>query len=208
MPAVIDPVTGLELYELSHRWACIRRSSRATRRSSSNALPITQARRDDAQDHHDLSHLDASERADPPRARRAGGRDLELQKFFGTGVVLSLPKKKWGLIEPSDLERAKPAIKAGDIVLINTGWHRKYADSKEYFGYAPGLSKHAADWLVKKRVKLVGVDTACNRSSAGDVAWAASQRPQINICCRNTRKLPAAGDQGFSGMECGAPHVA
>jgi len=64
------------------------------------------------------------------------------------------------LIEPADLERTKPQIKAGDIVLIDTGWHRKYSDSKEYFRYAPGLSKRAAQWLVKKRVKLVGVDTA------------------------------------------------
>ena len=27
--------------------------------------------------------------------------------------------------------------------------------------HAPGLSKKAAEWLVKKKVKLVGVDTAC-----------------------------------------------
>ncbi len=64
-------------------------------------------------------------------------------------------------MEPEDLEKAKPEIRAGDIVLINTGWHDRYADSKEYFGYAPGLSKQAAEWLVKKKVKLVGVDTAC-----------------------------------------------
>jgi len=107
---------------------------------------------------HTSTHLNAPIHL-VPGAPAVG--DLELQKFFGTGVVLSFPKRKWGLIEPSDLERAKPQIKAGDIVLINTGWHRKYADSKEYFGYAPGLSKHAAEWLVKKRVKLVGIDTAC-----------------------------------------------
>ena len=87
--------------------------------------------------------------------------DLALERFFGTGVVLSIPKKKWELIEPTDLEKAKPAIEAGDIVLINTGWHRRYSDSQEYFGHAPGLSKKAAEWLVKKKVKLVGVDTAC-----------------------------------------------
>jgi kynurenine formamidase len=65
------------------------------------------------------------------------------------------------LIEPKDLEQATPAVLADDIVLINTGWHRKYSDSKEYFGHAPGLSEAAAQWLVEKKVKLVGVDTAC-----------------------------------------------
>jgi kynurenine formamidase len=107
---------------------------------------------------HTSTHLNAP--IHPVPGAPAVG-DLALQKFFGTGVVVSIPKRKWGLIEPSDLERVKPQIKAGDIVLINTGWHRKYSDSKEYFGYAPGLSKHAAEWLVKKRVKLVGIDTAC-----------------------------------------------
>src|SRR3984885_15637107 len=94
-----------------------------------------------------------------PRAAGIGG--LALDRFFGPGVVVSIKKKKWELIEPADLERAKPKIEPDDIVLINAGWHHKYGDSKEYFGYAPGLSKSAAEWLVKKRVKLVGIDTAC-----------------------------------------------
>jgi kynurenine formamidase len=162
MPAVIDPVSGLELYELSHRWGMYTpifpgyeeiKLERITHHAKQGVMThkITTI-------FHTSTHLNAPIHL-VPGAPAVG--DLELQKFFGTGVVLSLPKKKWGLIEPSDLERAKPAIKAGDIVLINTGWHRKYADSKEYFGYAPGLSKHAAEWLVKKRVKLVGIDTAC-----------------------------------------------
>ena len=162
MPAVIDPVSGLELYELSHRWGMYTpifpgyeeiKLERITHHAKQGVMThkITTI-------FHTSTHLNAPIHL-VPGAPAVG--DLELQNFFGTGVVLSLPKKKWGLIEPSDLERARPAIKAGDIVLINTGWHRKYSDSKEYFGYAPGLSKHAAEWLVKKRVKLVGIDTAC-----------------------------------------------
>ena len=44
-------------------------------------------------------------------------------------------------------------------MIINTGWHKKYSDSKQYFGHAPGLSKAAGEWLAAKNVKLVGVDT-------------------------------------------------
>src|SRR5262249_58746395 len=77
--------------------------------------------------------------------------DLALDRFFGTGVVVSIPKGKWEQIEPADLEKATPAIAADDIVLINTGWHRRYSDSQDYFGHAPGLSRRAAEWLVKKR---------------------------------------------------------
>jgi kynurenine formamidase len=162
MPAVIDPVSGLELYELSHRWGMYTpifpgyeeiKLERITHHAKQGVMThkITTI-------FHTSTHLNAPIHL-VPGAPAVG--DLALQKFFGTGVVVSIPKRKWDLIEPSDLERTKPQIKAGDIVLINTGWHRKYADSKEYFGYAPGLSKHAAEWLVKKRVKLVGIDTAC-----------------------------------------------
>jgi len=91
---------------------------------------------------------------------REGVGELALQRFFGTGVVLPVSKGKWETIEPADLEAAAPAVEPGDIVLINTGWHRRYSDSKEYFGYAPGLSKAAAAWLVARNVKLVGLDTA------------------------------------------------
>jgi kynurenine formamidase len=85
--------------------------------------------------------------------------DLPLERFFGSGVVLSIPKGKWELVEPADLNRAKPEILEDDIVIINTGWHRRYSDSQDYFGHAPGLSKQAAEWLCARKVKLVGVDT-------------------------------------------------
>ena len=33
-----------------------------------------------------------------------------LWRFFGTGVVVSIPKGKWGVITPDDLENAEPKI--------------------------------------------------------------------------------------------------
>src|SRR5512146_800380 len=55
--------------------------------------------------------------------------EVPLEKFFGTGVVVSIPKNKWEQITADDLERATPQIQPGDIVIINTGWHKKYDDS-------------------------------------------------------------------------------
>jgi kynurenine formamidase len=80
-------------------------------------------------------------------------------RFFGNGAVVDIPKKNWEVVTAADLEKAKPAIEEGDIVVIVTGWHHKYSDSLEYYGEAPGLSKDAAEWLVKKKPKLVAVDT-------------------------------------------------
>jgi kynurenine formamidase len=83
-------------------------------------------------------------------------------RFFGTGVAISIPKGKWEVITPEDLENARPTIREGDIVMINTGMHHKMADTDEYYAYSPGLYKDGAEWLVKRKVKLVGVDVQAN----------------------------------------------
>ena len=82
----------------------------------------------------------------------------ELWRFFGTGVAVSIPKGRWGIITPEDLERATPEIRRGDIVMINTGTHRLFGDNEDYYAYSPGLYKDAAEWLVEKGVRMVGVD--------------------------------------------------
>jgi kynurenine formamidase len=72
-------------------------------------------------------------------------------RLCGTGVAVSIPKGKWGVITPEDLEKASPTIKEGDIVMINTGFHHKWADSDEYFAYGGGISGAGAQWLVDKK---------------------------------------------------------
>lgn len=84
--------------------------------------------------------------------------ETPLEGYYGTGVVVDIPKSKWGVITADDLERARPKIEKGDIVIVHTGWHDKYADSVEYFCYSPGLYKEAGAWFVDKQVKAVGVD--------------------------------------------------
>lgn len=88
--------------------------------------------------------------------------EVPLEKFFGTGVVVSIPKEKFEMITAEDLEKATPKIQPGDIVIINTGWHKKYGDNQDYFGRCPGLVPSAAHWLVEKGVKVVGHDTQAN----------------------------------------------
>ena len=84
--------------------------------------------------------------------------DYETWRFFGTGVAVSIPKGKWEVITAEDLEAAEPRIETDDIVMINTGSHRLWGDNPDYFAYSPGLYDEGAQWLVDKRVRLVGVD--------------------------------------------------
>jgi kynurenine formamidase len=84
--------------------------------------------------------------------------EIPLEKYYGTGVVVSIPKGKWEVITPKDLEKARPKIEKDDIVIINTGWHKYWGDSTQYFCYSPGLYKEAGEWFAAKGVKAVGVD--------------------------------------------------
>jgi kynurenine formamidase len=83
---------------------------------------------------------------------------IPIGKYAGKAVVVDIPKGKWEVITPEDLEKAQPSIEQGDIVIIHTGWHKFYSDTVKYFVYSPGMGKDAADWLVKKKIKAVGVD--------------------------------------------------
>ena len=84
--------------------------------------------------------------------------DYPAWRFFGTGVAVSIPKSKWGVITPEDLENATPRIERGDILMINTSTHHLLGDNDEYYAYSPGLYKEAAEWIVKRGVKMVGID--------------------------------------------------
>jgi kynurenine formamidase len=67
-------------------------------------------------------------------------------------------------------EKRYGRLPSRSIVLVHTGWGKYWGDRKRYFGsdapgaasdlHFPGLSKEAAEFLVKqRRVKAVGVDT-------------------------------------------------
>lgn len=160
MPAQKEPATGLEFYELSHPWGHNQPvlpgfDELIMYRSVNHAKHGVMSQKFKTV-HHTSTHVNA------PIHLVQGGKgvgEIDLDRFFGTGVVLSIPKQKWELVTAADLEQQAAAVQPGDIVLINTGWHQRYADSQEYFGSAPGLCKSAAQWLVDKQVQLVGVDT-------------------------------------------------
>ncbi len=84
--------------------------------------------------------------------------EVPLSSYFGTGVVVSIPKGKWEVITAEDLENARPEIRPGDIVIVNTGWHRYYGDNRQYFVYSPGTYKEAGEWLRDRGVKGFGID--------------------------------------------------
>lgn len=66
-------------------------------------------------------------------------------------------------VSPDDLQRAADAagvvVKAGDIVLIRTGWGRFFGiDNTRYVAGEPGIDVAAAHWLTSRDVVAIGCD--------------------------------------------------
>jgi kynurenine formamidase len=157
---VQDPYSGLKFVELSHVWGFGAPSMPGQpdvlmHRSVKHAQHGVMTHRM-RMVMHTGTHMNA------PRHLVQRGQDMSevpLDRFFGNGVVLAIPKGKWELVTAADLQAAQPAIQPGDFVVVVTGWHQRYSDSLEYFGESPGLSKEAAQWLVERGIKLFAIDT-------------------------------------------------
>jgi kynurenine formamidase len=158
--AMNDPATGVRFVELSHPWG--------------HGVPIMPGdadihieravyhARDGVLSQKIVANMHASTHVNAPIhlvQRGAFVGQLPIDRFFGSGVILSIPKQRWEYVTAADLDAATPRVRATDIVLIVTGWHVKHADSLEYFGEAPGLAADAAQWLIDRGVHLVGMDT-------------------------------------------------
>lgn len=107
---------------------------------------------------------------------------VSLERVIGSAVMLDLtPVSERALIDVSDLERAHKqlaerheAIKAGDILLLRTDWAQRAIGTPTYFPQSPGLTQHAASWLVEKRPKCIGCDFF-EEPAARDPGWTADQ---------------------------------
>lgn len=105
---------------------------------------------------HTGTHLDAPKHIIP------GGKSIDqlpLDIFCGPGVVLNLLRGPSEAVTVNDLKNAKPSVRAGDIVLLNTGWTEKFnVHNLEYRECHPYLNVDAAEWLVEKKARMVGID--------------------------------------------------
>lgn len=125
---------------------------------------------------HTGTHVDA------PRHWRRDGQYIDQispHRWLGEGPVLPVPKGELEDITAADLEAAGMSVEEGDLVVINTGWHRRWtgpgADREgaiTYMERAPGLCRESALWLVDRGVATVLIDTpaldSCRHMGYGD----------------------------------------
>lgn len=115
------------------------------------------------------------------RAFNSGGRaiaDIPLTELCGPGVVVDISDlvSDYSIYTPEMIE-SRADVREGDILIINTGYHRYSYDqpdvfneqaqggveSKEFGFYVrhPGPSMDFYKWALEKKLKVVGVDCGC-----------------------------------------------
>jgi kynurenine formamidase len=100
---------------------------------------------------HVGTHIDA------PLHMIAGGKfvcDVPVTRFFGRGHLIDARGRRSAT--PDLLKNAD--VCAGDIVLVLTGWYRRFGDDTYYTDY-PELEPEFAQELVKIGASIVGLDT-------------------------------------------------
>jgi len=82
--------------------------------------------------------------------------NIPSDRLYGRCVTYGIDVGPLEYITADHLENAKPEVRPGDVLLINTGWWKKI-NSNDYRDH-PSLDISAANWLVDNKIKLVGVD--------------------------------------------------
>lgn len=93
---------------------------------------------------------------------REGGGTAEsfpLDRLCGEAVTISVPRGDNEAIDVRDLEAPLGGLAPDRMVLIRTGWEHRIGTSA-YSDLHPYLTPEAAQWLVDREVKLVGIDVS------------------------------------------------
>ena len=107
---------------------------------------------------HTGTHLDA-----PYHFSKNGAKihQIPITRLVGDALLIKIKKVKDQMITKKDLlefERKNGEIKNFSSIIFFTDW-QKNLNKKFYFTNNPGLSKSATEYLVSKKINLVGIDS-------------------------------------------------
>ena len=84
--------------------------------------------------------------------------DLKLDQLMGKAWVVRLKGiRNSSILRLEHLGEVAQKLEYGDSILLQTGWS-KYQGQPRYRNYLPRIGKELAQWMVKKSVKMLGVE--------------------------------------------------
>ena len=111
--------------------------------------------KDGCQNHYVCISTHVGTHMDGPSHMLSGEKNIDeisLDRFSGRGVCIRVDNNQF------DIEKIKQVhIQEGDIVLFHTGMSDKYY-LPEYFNSYPDIPESVANYLVQKKIKIIGVD--------------------------------------------------
>ncbi len=83
---------------------------------------------------------------------------IDLGRLVGDGYCIKVVSTNHEISKETIMKKWK-AEYSGKIILLNTGWSKKRAFTREFLYDFPGLNMEAAEFLYKNGTSLVGIDT-------------------------------------------------
>jgi arylformamidase len=129
---------------------------------------------------HTGTHLDGPLHFDPKGEDLAS---LTMDKLFGEGAIVDVSEVgEYGIYGPKNVT-SKVEVKPGDILIINTGFHKYYIGDRDpdevaYFYKHPGPTWEFRDWCAKMKFKWLAVD-AGSQDHPMNIADLRKLRPQF-----------------------------
>ncbi|MFQ5969469.1 MAG: cyclase family protein [Nitrososphaerales archaeon] len=107
---------------------------------------------------HTGTHMDAPYHF-VPKGKKID--EIPVNSFVAAALLLKIKKRAKEYITKSDVVsfEKKAAIAKGNAAVFSTGWE-EHASRADYLSNNPGLSRDAAEYLVSKKVNIVGIDSA------------------------------------------------
>lgn len=113
--------------------------------------------------------MNAADNESPAGLTALGIENYPKERFVNRGVLLDVARYKkvdtlaaGEEITAADLEATAKAqgveVRAGDSVLIRTGYGKFFSDKAKYMGLRPGPGESAAKWLADRKIFLTGGD--------------------------------------------------
>ncbi len=90
--------------------------------------------------------------------------ELPIDAYYGDAVCLDVKVGDWQLIKPEHLDDAmsrvgmKPEELEGMVLVLRTGMHLKWDDSKDYYHYSCGCGREAGEWFAQYKPRCVAMD--------------------------------------------------
>lgn len=115
--------------------------------------------------------------------------EIPPEQLMGNAVVIHVDKEalknkdyEVTVADIQNFEKQYRPLNEQDIVLFYTGWSKYWPNKKQYMGsdklgdtknlHFPGISKEAAEYLVSRKVKGIGLDTASLDTGHSEDSWA------------------------------------